>query len=235
MVPLSRLFSSTLGRKYLMGASGMALVLFLVVHLLGNLTLYAPNGDLMNTYAARLKGLGIVLVFMEIGLALTILLHIVAAFQVTYSAKMARPIDYDAPKTKGGPSKNTVGSRNMIITGIVLGIFLVIHILQFRFGPSMEEGYTTSVNGIMVHDLYRVVVEAFTQVKWVAFYVGCMAFLGFHLRHGYWSAFQSLGIINPRWSKPIYALGLAIAFLLAFGFLFIPIFIYFTQSGGGNP
>ncbi len=235
MVPLTRLFSSTLGRKYLMGASGMALVLFLVVHLLGNLTLYAPNGDLLNTYAARLQGLGIGLIALEVGLALTILLHIITAFQVTYTSKLARPIGYDSPKTKGGPSKSTAGSRNMILTGIVLGVFLVVHILQFRFGPSMEEGYTTTVNGAMVHDLYRVVVEAFVQPLWVAFYVGCMVFLGFHLRHGYWSAFQSLGIINPRWSKPIHTLGLLIALLLAFGFLFIPIFIYFTQSGGGNP
>ena len=184
MVPLTRLFSSTLGRKYLMGASGMALVLFLVVHLLGNLTLYAPNGDLLNTYAARLQGLGIGLIALEVGLALTILLHIITAFQVTYTSKLARPIGYDSPKTKGGPSKNTAGSRNMILTGIVLGVFLVVHILQFRFGPSMEEGYTTTVNGTMVHDLYRVVVEAFVQPLWVAFYVGCMTFLGFHLRHG---------------------------------------------------
>ena len=235
MVPLKRLFSSTLGRKYLMGASGMALVLFLVIHLLGNLTLYAKNGDAINTYAAKLESLGIGLMVLEVGLALTILLHIVTAIQVTFSAKAARPIGYDAPKTKGGPSKSTIGSRNMIITGLVLGVFLVIHICQFRFGPEIEDGYTATVNGVMVHDLYRVVVEAFVQIKWVAFYVACMGFLGFHLRHGYWSAFQSLGLINPRWSKPIYFLGLLIALLLAFGFLFIPIYIYATQGGGGNP
>lgn len=235
MVPLKRLFSSTLGRKYLMGASGMALVLFLVIHLLGNLTLYAKTGDPMNTYAARLHALGIGLVVLEIGLAATILLHIVTAFQVTFTSKAARPIGYESPKSKGGPTKNTVGSRNMIITGIVLMVFLIVHIAQFRFGPEIEDGYTATVDGLMVHDIYRVVVEAFVQPKWVAFYVGCMAFLGFHLRHGYWSAFQSLGLINPRWSKPIHLLGLLIALLLAFGFLFIPIYIYATQSGGGNP
>ncbi len=235
MVPLKRLFTSTLGRKYLMGASGMALVLFLVVHLLGNLTLYAQNGDLMNAYAAKLQGLGIGLVALEVGLLAVILLHVITAFQVTYSAKAARPIAYEAPKTKGGPSKNNATSRNMILTGLVLLVFLIVHICQFRFGPGQEDGYTATVDGLMVHDIYRVVVEAFVQPVWVAFYVACMGFLGFHLRHGYWSAFQSLGIINPRWSKPIYALGLAIALLLAFGFLFIPVYIYFTQSGGGNP
>jgi len=196
--------------------------------------LYAGSGDPMNTYAARLHALGPALIALEVGLALTILLHIVTAFQVTYSAKAARPVDYENAKTKGGPSKNSVSSRNMIWTGVVLGVFLIVHVAQFRFGPSMEDGYTASVDGVMVHDIYRVVVEAFAQLKWVAFYVGSMLFLGFHLRHGYWSAFQSLGIINPRWSKPIHALGLVIALLLAFGFLFIPIYIYATQSGGGN-
>jgi succinate dehydrogenase / fumarate reductase cytochrome b subunit len=61
-----------------------------------------------------------------------------------------------------------------------------------------------------------------------------MFFLGFHFRHGFWSAFQSLGMMNPRWSKPIYALGLIIAILLTVGFLFMPIYIYTTQSGGGQ-
>jgi succinate dehydrogenase / fumarate reductase cytochrome b subunit len=235
MVPLKRLFSSTLGRKYLMGASGMALVLFLVVHLLGNLTLYAKSGDAINAYAAKLESLGVGLVVLEVGLVAVILLHIVTAFQVTFTSKVARPIGYDSPKSKGGPTKNSVGSRNMIVTGIVLMVFLVIHVTQFRFGPDEAEGYTATVDGLMVHDIYRVVVETFVQPKWVAFYVACMGFLGFHLRHGYWSAFQSLGLINPRWSKPIYLLGLLIALLLAFGFLFIPIYIYVTQSGGGNP
>lgn len=217
-----------------MGASGFALVLFIVLHLLGNLTLYAGSGDAINTYAAKLDGLGIGKLILEIGLGLTILLHVVTAIQVSYSAKAARPIGYDSPKTKGGPTKNTVTSRNMIITGIVLLVFTVIHLWQFRFGPTIEDGYTTMVNGVMVLDLYRVVVETFVQIKWVIFYVTCMFFLGFHFRHGFWSAFQSLGMMNPRWSKPIYALGLVIAILLTVGFLFMPIYIYTTQSGGGQ-
>jgi succinate dehydrogenase / fumarate reductase cytochrome b subunit len=90
------------------------------------------------------------------------------------------------------------------------------------------------VNGVMVHDLYRIVAETFSKIQWVIFYSGSMIFLGFHLRHGYWSAFQSLGIMNPRWSKPIYAFGLILAILLAVGFFFIPIYIYTTQGGGGN-
>ena len=234
MVPLKRLFTSTLGRKYLMGASGLGLVLFVIVHLLGNLTLYAHSGDPINTYAARLEGLGVGLIVLELGLVGMIILHIVTAFQVTYSSKVARPIDYSSAKSKNGPSKNNLSSRNMIWTGVVLLVFLVIHIKQFKYGSSVDEGYTATVNGVMVRDLYRLVVETFVQLKWTAFYVACMLFLGIHLRHGFWSAFQSLGIINPRWSKPIYATGLILALLLSFGFLFIPIYIYVTQGGGGN-
>ena len=231
MVPLKRLFTSTLGRKYLMGASGFALVLFIVVHLLGNLTLYTGSGDAINTYAAKLDALGIGKLILELGLGLTILLHVVTAIQVTYSSKVARAVQYDAPKSKGGPTKNTVTTRNMIITGLVLLVFIVVHLIQFRFGPKIEDGYTANVSGVMVHDIYRVVVETFLDIKNVIFYVGSMFFLGFHFRHGFWSAFQSLGMLNPRWSKPIYCLGFIIAVLLTVGFLFMPIYIYATQGG----
>lgn len=234
MVPLKRLFSSTLGRKYLMSASGLALVLFVIVHLLGNLTLYAHSGDPFNAYAAKLESLGPLLYVAEIGLLAMILIHIVTAFQVTLHNKSARPIAYSTVQSKKGPSKNNVTSRNMIATGFVLLVFLIIHIKQFKFGNDIADGYTASVNGVMVRDLYRLIVETFVQPLWTAFYVGCMFFLGFHLRHGYWSAFQSLGLINPRWSKPIYALGLILALTLAVGFLSIPIYIFITQGGGGN-
>jgi succinate dehydrogenase / fumarate reductase cytochrome b subunit len=234
MVPLKRLFSSTLGRKYLMGASGFALVLFIIVHLLGNLTLYSHTGDSFNAYAAKLADLGKLLLIAEVGLLMVILIHVWAAIQVTLRNKSARPIGYAVEHSKNGPSKSTVGSRNMWVTGGVLLVFLCIHIYQFRFGPDVADGYTSTVNGVMVRDLFRLVVETFVQIKWVIFYIACMIFLGFHFRHGFWSAFQSLGILNPRWSKPIYALGFVLALVFSAAFLFIPIYIYATQSGGGN-
>jgi succinate dehydrogenase / fumarate reductase cytochrome b subunit len=234
MVTLKRLFSSTLGRKYLMGATGLALGLFIIIHLLGNLTLFSKNGDSINIYASKLESLGVALIVLELGLLATFVIHIVTAIQVTLTSKGARAIAYENAKSKGGPTKNSISSRNMIITGLVLLVFLVIHIIQFRFGPEIEDGYTTMVNGVMVHDLYRVVVETFVQIKWVVFYCGVMLFLGFHLRHGYWSAFQSLGILNPRWSKPIYAVALILAVIISVAFFFIPIYIYTTQGGGGN-
>lgn len=231
MVPLKRLFTSTLGRKYLMAASGFALVLFIIVHLLGNLTLFTGSGDAINTYAAKLDALGVGKLLLEIGLGLTILLHVITAIQVTYSSKAARPVAYESPKSKGGPTKNTVTTRNMIITGMVLLVFIIVHLKQFRFGPNMADGYTTNIHGENVLDIYRVIVETFMDIKNVIFYVATMFFLGFHFRHGFWSAFQSLGMLNPRWSKPIHCLGFVIAVLLTVGFLIMPIYIYVTQGG----
>jgi succinate dehydrogenase / fumarate reductase cytochrome b subunit len=231
MVPLKRLFTSTLGRKYLMAASGFALVLFIIVHLLGNLTLFTGSGDAINTYAAKLDALGVGKLLLEIGLGLTILLHVITAIQVTYSSKAARPVAYESPKSKGGPTKNTITTRNMIITGMVLLVFIIVHLKQFRFGPNMTDGYTANINGENVLDIYRVIVETFLDIKNVIFYVGTMFFLGFHFRHGFWSAFQSLGMLNPRWSKPIHCLGFVIAVLLTVGFLIMPIYIYVTQGG----
>lgn len=232
MVSLKRLFSSSLGRKYLMGASGFALVLYLFIHLFGNLTLYSGSGDAINTYAAKLHGtFGSFILVIEIGLLLVVLLHVVTAIQISLSNKAARGVAYEHLKSKGGPTKSTVASRNMIISGLVLLVFLVIHVKQMRFGEGIEDGYTTSVNGVMTLDLYRKVTDVFTNPGWVVFYVACMLFLGAHYRHGFWSMFQSLGALNPRWSKVIYTLGWILALIISAGFLFIPIFIYFTQGG----
>lgn len=232
MVPLKRLFSSTLGRKYLMGASGFALVLYLFIHLFGNLTLYTGSGDAINAYAAKLHGtLGNLILVVEIGLLLVTVLHIVTAIQISYSSKVARGVPYDNAKTKGGPTKNTIGSRNMIVSGCVLLSFLVIHVWQMRFSEGIEDGYTTTVDGVMTLDLYRKVTDVFTNPYWVGFYVFCMFFLGAHYRHGFWSMFQSLGALNPRWSKPIYAMGWILALIISAGFLFIPIFVYLNEGG----
>jgi succinate dehydrogenase / fumarate reductase cytochrome b subunit len=140
MVTLRRLFSSTLGRKYIMGATGLALGLFVIVHLLENFTLYAANGDMINTWAAQLEGLGYVLKALEWGLFAAIIIHIITAIQVTLTSKGARVIAYEQSKSKGAPTKNTLTSRNMIWTGGVLAVFLGIHIYQFRFGPTVADG-----------------------------------------------------------------------------------------------
>ena len=135
-------------------------------------------------------------------------------------------------KTKGGPSYYGPSSRGMIVTGMILLFFLVLHIIQFRFGPSIAAGYITQVDGAEARDLHRLVMETFASPLFVGIYVGVMLFLWSHLRHGFWSAFQSLGALNERTRPTVNKIGIAVALLLAIGFLTLPIVLYMRQHAG---
>jgi succinate dehydrogenase / fumarate reductase cytochrome b subunit len=231
MIPLKEALSSSVGKKYLMAGSGLAMVGFVVTHLLGNLQLYLPTGDKFNVYAHGLASLGPLLWVAEIGLLGVLALHVVIAVGLTLQNKAARPGYKAGFASKGGPSYASPASRNMIISGVVLLGFLGLHIAQMKFGlldGDAAPGQVT-VEGVQMFDLYSRVVAQFQNPLWVGVYVAVMLFLGAHLRHGFWSAFQSLGALNARLERPAVALGLATAVLLAAGFLFIPIFIFVTK------
>lgn len=236
MVPLKKALSSSLGKKYLMAVSGLSIVGFLVVHLLGNLLLYSSDGTAFNTYAKGLHDLGPLLYVAEIGLIGIFGLHIVLAFMLTSKNKGARGSKYaGGQKSKGGPSYYSAASRNMIITGMVILVFLVTHVMHFKYGLFSSEAIaakTTMIGDESSMDLYARVVEAFKDPKWVVFYVAVMTFVGAHMRHGFWSAFQSLGALNHRLEKPAVALGLIVAIVMAGGFLGIPVYIFLTQGLG---
>ena len=230
MIPIQKALSSTVGKKFVMGLSGLGLVGFIITHLAGNLSLYAKDGTAFNAYTEGLHSWGPLLLAAEFGLLALFLVHIVWAIAIARRNSDARPVSYRGAKPKGGVTHSNVSSRNMIFTGLVLLAFLVIHIWTFRFGPSVAEGYVTTLKGAPARDLHRLVLEVFSNPAWVAFYVFVMVLFGLHLRHGFWSAFQSLGAINSRFTKPINTLGIVMAILLAGGFLFIPIWIYFDLS-----
>ncbi len=227
---------STVTRKFVMAVSGLGLIGFVFFHLIGNLLLLVPGGVKFNEYAARLESLEPYLYIAEIGLVILFLVHIWNGIRIALSNRRARDSVYvasgsRAPKTKGGPSKMWFGSTYMAVSGTLLLIFLVIHIAQFKYGPGTEAGYTTILHGANgphdARDLYRLVKETFENGAFVLFYVTSMLFLAMHLRHGFWSWFQSLGILYPKCSKAIYAIGLLVALALGGGFLIIPLWFYF--------
>ncbi len=220
---------SSVGKKYLMSITGLGLVIFTIAHLSGNLLLLVPDeGTLFNTYAKGLHDLGILLIVAEVGLVIAFLVHLVIAVQTKLNVHDAREEAYHAPQsTKGGNSKFGFASKNMILAGAVLGAFVVFHLIHFKFGPSIEEGYVTFVKGERARDLYQLVIQEFKKPWVVLVYVASMVMLGIHVKHGFWSAFQSLGLAFPKISKPIYGLGLFIAFALAAGFIAIPLIIFF--------
>lgn len=213
-----------------MGFTGLALVGFVIGHLAGNLTLYVPGGEVFNRYARGMESLGALLIAVEIGLVLVFLLHVITGIRVKLESKRARPVGYAVARSKGGPSKGSFASRNMILTGMALLAFVIIHVKQFKYGPGVAEGYVTTLDGAESRDLYRLVVETYQNPWVVAFYVGMMLLLGMHLRHGFWSAFQSLGVAHPRWSPLIYSAAALLAVVLAGGFLIIPIWLYFNHG-----
>jgi succinate dehydrogenase / fumarate reductase cytochrome b subunit len=218
-------FWSSVGKKLLTGVTGVALIGFIIGHLAGNLTLIAGGGA-FNAYAEGLHRLGLLLYVVEVGLVGLFLLHIVPALTVHRDKRRARSVHNTMVQTKGAQSKNTIFSRSMAVTGLVLLAFLVIHIIQFRFGPSIAEGYVTLVDGEPARDLYRLVVEVFKNPLWVLFYVGCMVLLGSHLRHGFWSAFQSLGLLDVRLRPLAYSAAGIFAVAVAAGFILLPLWLW---------
>lgn len=218
--------TSQVGRKLLTGITGVLLVLFVIAHLSGNLALLNSNPEAFNRYTLFLHGFGGLLYVVEILLGLLFLFHAYLGIAIYLRKQKARSEGYQVYQSKGGPSRQSFSSRTMIWTGVVLLIFLVIHIIQFRFGPGIDSGFITQLDGKEARDLQRLVYDVFANPAWVIFYVLVMVLLGFHLRHGIWSALQSLGAMKPRWSPVIYAIALVLGALLAVGFLFLPIWIY---------
>lgn len=223
---------SSVVKKIITALTGLALVGFVITHLLGNLTLLAHGSAPFNTYASNLESLGGLLIVAEIGLVAFFAVHIVNGILLKLNHKAARPVAYRNLKPKEGPSRSNLSSRTMIFSGIFLLAFLILHIWQFKFGAGMAEGYVAELQGHKVRDLHRLVVETFKNPLWVSIYVAAMVLLGMHLRHGFWSAFQSIGLMKPSLSKPFYCASLLVGAALAIGFILIPVLIYLGISGG---
>jgi succinate dehydrogenase / fumarate reductase cytochrome b subunit len=231
------LWWSSVGKKFVSALSGIALMLFLVVHLGGNLTLFAGDGGrLFNTYAHHLESLGPLLYAAEAGLLAIFLFHAVSGIQVQLDKWKARPAGYAVSATKGGPSRQTIASRSMIVTGLVLLVFVPLHVWMFKFNGGQPHGMV-ELHGKSVKNLYASVAAAFESPVIAYGYVAVMALLGFHLRHGFWSALQSLGAMSPRLSPAIYAVGLLFAVAMAGGFLALPLWIHLGAccGAGGAP
>lgn len=223
---------SSVVKKIITALTGLGLIGFVIMHLLGNFTLLAPSSIPFNTYASKLESLGVLLLVLEAGLVLLFGVHIVNGVLLKLNHKAARPIAYRSFQSKDGPSRANLSSMTMIFSGIFLLAFLIFHIWQFKFGPGEAQGYVTELNGHKVRDLHRLVVEVFKNPLWVSVYVAAMLFLGLHLRHGFWSAFQSIGVMKPSLSKPFYIVSLMTATALTVGFLMIPVLIYLGVTGG---
>lgn len=226
---------SSLGKKYLMGLTGLVWTGFVIGHLIGNFLLFAGK-EPFNAYAQFLMtlGHGKAIYVIELFLVATLLTHIYNGISVVRNKASARPIGYAVSGDAGGRSHKTFASQYMIFSGVTILAFLVLHIVTFKYahllGPvPMVDQHT---------DLYMVVVERFSNGPYVAFYTLVMCMLGMHLKHGVWSALQSLGLLNRRTLPVAAGLATLLAAILTVGFLALPITIFvmnetFAQGAGG--
>lgn len=220
---------SSLGKKIFMGFSGLMLCGFIVVHLIGNLALLSPDKDPFNKYAHFLTSeVGSLIYVAEFLLASIFIIHFIYGVFVTIDNWRARPKGYAVVKDAKHTSKKTLASRTMIYTGVLIIIFLVWHLLHFKFGEVIM--YTTA-DGKVIPDLYLVVYKFFGNTVNVILYIAVMALLGFHLSHGFWSAFQSLGLNGKRFTPFIYGLAAVFAVVMATGFIVLPVWIYIISGG----
>ena len=219
---LLRVFSSSVGTKLLIGATGLLLAAYMVLHLAGNVLILLGR-DAFNEYSHQLVSNPLI-VPVEIGLLLVLLVHIYKAVTMWMRNKAARPVRYQKKELAGRPSRKGLASSTMIASGLIVMVFIAIHVKQFKFGTFyLASGSTT------VRDIYRTETEVFRNPLWVGLYVIAALLVGLHMRHGVSSAFQSLGLDHPRYTRRIVGIGIAVAVVVGGGLALIPIWAYLTH------
>jgi succinate dehydrogenase / fumarate reductase, cytochrome b subunit len=224
MSPRTRVFSSSVGTKILIGVTGLALVLYLVLHVAGNLLVFL-GPSIFNQYAHVLLSNPLIPVI-EVGLLFIFAIHIYKTAQMFLANQQARPTGYARKKYAGAPSRKSLASSTMIVSGLWLLVFVIVHVRQFKYGTEYEAGG--------VRDLYRLELENFANPLLLGFYVLSMGVVGSHLWHGFASAFQSLGADHPRWTPRLIAAGKVVAVAIAGCFVVIAIWAY-LQAGQVGP
>jgi succinate dehydrogenase / fumarate reductase, cytochrome b subunit len=224
MAPRSGLFSSSVGSKILIGLTGFGLFLYLLIHIAGNLIVFAGPAA-FNLYAHTLESKTLLLRPIELALLLVFAIHIYKTVRMFLANQEARPAKYMMKKGAGAPSRKTLASTTMIVSGLWLLAFLLIHVKAFHDGWGNE--YPWPEGG---RDLYRQELETLSNPLLAGFYILSMVVVGSHLWHGISSSLQSLGLDHPVWTPRILAAGKAVAVLIAGGFVVIAIWAY-LQGG----
>ena len=215
-------FQSPLGKKFTTGLTGFGLILFVVFHALGNLLLL-NDPQAYNQLAHNLESWGFVFYGIELILGLAIVVHLVVGISIRLQAWRSRSLSYQQVESAGSPSKQSLSSRSMAITGLLTLAFLGWHLITFKFGATDR----IISNGEAIRDLASLVIETLQNPIYTFSYVGFIVFLGIHLRHGIWSAAQSIGILEGKTSSLFYVISSITAFLITLGFVIVPLSIYF--------
>ena len=221
-------FKSSIGQKVIMSLTGLFLIIFLIVHLLGNLSLLANDGgDTFNSYAYFMTHNPLIKT-VSYGLYLFILLHAIQGIVIWTSNRSAKGSKY-AVQTRDNASW---ASKNMAMLGILIFAFLCIHMGDFWFKMKFTDSLAlvdVSAYDFKVKDLYGRVHMAYKELWIVVVYIVGLIALAFHLLHGFERAFETLGIKHKQYTPLIKFIGKVYAVLVPLGFAIIPIYIYFFK------
>jgi len=207
---LIRTFSSSIGKKLLMAITGMSFIGFLCVHLAGNLTLY-KGGTAFNTYAQKLHSLGPIITVFEFGLLALALIHVTTGIILFVQNLKARSVPYEIDRRAGG---RTLSSVTMPYTGFIILVFVFFHLINFSFADKSQR------------TIFEIVSSAFADPFYMGIYVFVMIVVALHIRHGFWSVFQTIGANHPKYMPAIMVLSVIFSLIFGFGFGLLPIYLW---------
>lgn len=221
---LTASLTSSIGRKLVMSLTGLFLCTFLVIHLSGNiLTLLPDDGKSFNAFTTFMET-NLLIRVLEIVLFAGFIIHILQALVITRHNAGARPIKYEVSRAN---ENSKWYSRNMGILGSLILVFLVIHLRNFFWDLKFTDKIQLNADGSI--NLYPEVVKTFQMLPYTLLYVAAMLALGYHLLHGFQSAFRSLGIMHKKYTPIISGIGIVYTYVITGGFIIIPIVIYIKQ------
>lgn len=222
MASFGNAFSSSIGKKLIMGITGLFLISFLIVHCFLNSLIFLNDGGVTFNEGAHFMGTNWIIRAMEIVLFAGLLLHIFQGFRLWALNSAARPVKY---AVNNGAANSKWYSRSMGLLGTLLLIFLIVHISKFWVASRFTGIPTEDVNGN--HDLFALMVETFKNPLLVGLYVFSMGSLAYHLLHGFASAFQTLGWNHKKYTPIIRAVGVWYSIIISLLFAAMPLAIHF--------
>jgi succinate dehydrogenase / fumarate reductase cytochrome b subunit len=213
MRALLEFYNSSVGKKLIVGLTGFSLITYLVVHLFGNLLVFRSDGGAAFDMYAELLPQIVVIRIIELMLFLIFILHIITAAYSWLLNKQARGSAYELQKKN---ETSAITSRTMLLSGSIVFIFLVVHMRQFWFVSRYQAGENFS--------MYQIVRATFSDPIYGILYIIAMFLLGFHLKHGFQSAFQTFGLRDKKYASFIEWVGIIFWLLIPVGFASMPIY-----------
>jgi len=208
---LVKTFMSSIGKKQVQAVTGLLFCLFVAVHLMGNLTIYAGKESFLS-YVDHLHSVEALVTVAEFGLIFFAVLHIGMGLYLFLENRKARPVAYAIDKSAGG---RTIGSRTGPYTGALILVFVIFHLIKFRF-----------VDKMTIND-FVILSNTFAEFGfWTLFYIAGVIVVAVHVSHGFWSGFQTLGLNHPKYMPLVERVGIVFSLIIGIGFASIPVFLF---------